>query len=72
MPPALKLRALCDRLSASPGRRPQDRSLMEEENVHLVMFVNDKQPRAGVIDGEDIIDINANDRSLPPTIEGHP
>jgi 2-keto-4-pentenoate hydratase/2-oxohepta-3-ene-1,7-dioic acid hydratase in catechol pathway len=34
------------------------------------MFVKDKQPRAGVIDGEDIIDINACDRSLPPTIKG--
>ena len=38
--------------------------------MHLVMFVKDKQPRAGVIDGEDIIDINANDRSLPPTLKG--
>jgi acylpyruvate hydrolase len=38
--------------------------------MHLVMFVNDKQPRAGVIDGEDIIDINACDRSLPPTLKG--
>ncbi|HUQ26771.1 MAG TPA: fumarylacetoacetate hydrolase family protein, partial [Burkholderiales bacterium] len=28
------------------------------------------QPRAGVIDGDDIIDINAADRSLPPTIQG--
>ena len=38
--------------------------------MHLVMFMKDKQPRAGVIDGEDIIDINACDRSLPPTIKG--
>jgi 2-keto-4-pentenoate hydratase/2-oxohepta-3-ene-1,7-dioic acid hydratase in catechol pathway len=38
--------------------------------MHLVMFVKDKQPRAGVIDGEDIVDINANDRSLPPTLKG--
>ena len=38
--------------------------------MHLVMFMKDKQPRAGVIDGEDIVDINANDRSLPPTIKG--
>jgi acylpyruvate hydrolase len=38
--------------------------------VHLVMFMKDKQPRAGVIDGEEIVDINANDRSLPPTIKG--
>jgi len=34
------------------------------------MFMKDKQPRAGVVDGEDIVDINANDRSLPPTIKG--
>ena len=38
--------------------------------MHLVMFLKDKQPRAGVIDGEDIVDINANDRSLPPTLKG--
>jgi acylpyruvate hydrolase len=38
--------------------------------VHLVMFMKDRRPRAGVIDGEDIVDINANDRSLPPTIKG--
>ena len=38
--------------------------------MHLVMFMKDKQPRAGVIDGEDIIDINASDRSLPPTLKG--
>jgi 2-keto-4-pentenoate hydratase/2-oxohepta-3-ene-1,7-dioic acid hydratase in catechol pathway len=38
--------------------------------MRLVMFVNNKQPRAGVIDGEDIVDINACDRSLPPTIKG--
>jgi acylpyruvate hydrolase len=38
--------------------------------VHLVMFMKDKQPRAGVIDGEEIVDINASDRSLPPTIKG--
>src|SRR6202008_2141814 len=34
------------------------------------MFMKDKQPRAGVIDGEDIVDINANERSLPATIKG--
>jgi hypothetical protein len=34
--------------------------------MHLVMFLKDKQPRAGVIDGDDVIDINAADRSLPP------
>jgi 2-keto-4-pentenoate hydratase/2-oxohepta-3-ene-1,7-dioic acid hydratase in catechol pathway len=34
------------------------------------MFMKDKQTRAGVIDGEDIVDINANDRSLPPTLKG--
>jgi acylpyruvate hydrolase len=38
--------------------------------MHLVMFVKDKQARAGVLDGEDIIDINAVDRSLPPTLKG--
>jgi 2-keto-4-pentenoate hydratase/2-oxohepta-3-ene-1,7-dioic acid hydratase in catechol pathway len=38
--------------------------------MRLVMFMKDKQPRAGVIDGEDIIDINAADRSLPPTLKG--
>ena len=38
--------------------------------MRLVMYINNKQPRAGVIDGDDIIDINACDRSLPPTIKG--
>jgi len=38
--------------------------------VHLVMFMRNKQARAGVIDGEDIVDIHANDRSLPPTLKG--
>ena len=38
--------------------------------MQLVMFSKDKEARAGVIDGEDIIDINANDRSLPPSIKG--
>ena len=38
--------------------------------MHLVMFAKDKQARAGVIDGEDIVDINACDRSLPPTLKG--
>jgi acylpyruvate hydrolase len=38
--------------------------------VHLVMFEKDRQPRAGVIDGDDIVDINANDRSLPATLKG--
>ena len=38
--------------------------------MRLVMFLKDKQSRAGVIDGEDIVDINACDRSLPPTIKG--
>ena len=37
--------------------------------MHLVMFLKGKEPRAGVIDGEDIIDINAADRSLPSTIK---
>lgn len=38
--------------------------------MRLVMYINNKQPRAGVIDGDDVIDINACDRSLPPTIKG--
>jgi 2-keto-4-pentenoate hydratase/2-oxohepta-3-ene-1,7-dioic acid hydratase in catechol pathway len=38
--------------------------------MRLVMFMKDKQPRAGVIDGEDIVDINANSRSLPTTLKG--
>jgi len=38
--------------------------------MHLVMFMKDKQPRAGVIDGEEIVDINAADRSLPTTLKG--
>lgn len=38
--------------------------------MHLVMFEKDRQPRAGVIDGDDIVDINANDRSLPATLKG--
>jgi acylpyruvate hydrolase len=38
--------------------------------MRLVMFLKDKQPRAGVIDGEEIIDINAADRSLPATLKG--
>ena len=38
--------------------------------MHLVMFMKDKQPRAGVIDGDEIVDISANDRSLPPSLKG--
>ena len=38
--------------------------------MHLVMFMKDKQARAGVIDGEEIIDINTADRSLPSTLKG--
>ena len=38
--------------------------------MHLVMFQKGKEARAGVVDGEDIVDINACDRSLPPTIKG--
>src|ERR1700741_5360970 len=34
------------------------------------MFMKDKQPRAGVIDGEDIVDINHNEPSLPATLKG--
>src|ERR1044071_9910565 len=37
--------------------------------MRLVMFLKDKQPRAGVIDGEDVVDINANDRELPATLK---
>jgi len=35
-----------------------------------VMFLKDRQPRAGVIDGDDIVDINTADRTLPTTIKG--
>jgi acylpyruvate hydrolase len=38
--------------------------------MRLVMFIKDQQSRAGVIDGDDIVDINACDRSLPPTLKG--
>jgi 2-keto-4-pentenoate hydratase/2-oxohepta-3-ene-1,7-dioic acid hydratase in catechol pathway len=38
--------------------------------MRLVMFSKDQQPRAGVIDGDDIVDINACDRSLPSTLKG--
>ena len=38
--------------------------------MHLVMFSKDREPRAGLIDGEEIVDINACDRSLPSTIKG--
>jgi 2-keto-4-pentenoate hydratase/2-oxohepta-3-ene-1,7-dioic acid hydratase in catechol pathway len=38
--------------------------------MHLVMFSKNREPRAGVLDGEDIVDINACDRSLPSTIKG--
>ena len=38
--------------------------------MHLVMFRKGREPRAGVIDGEEIVDINACDRSLPSTIKG--
>jgi 2-keto-4-pentenoate hydratase/2-oxohepta-3-ene-1,7-dioic acid hydratase in catechol pathway len=34
------------------------------------MFMKDKQARAGVLDGDDIVDINGCDRSLPSTIKG--
>jgi 2-keto-4-pentenoate hydratase/2-oxohepta-3-ene-1,7-dioic acid hydratase in catechol pathway len=37
--------------------------------MHLVMFLKGKEPRAGVIDGDDVIDINACDRALPSTIK---
>lgn len=38
--------------------------------MHLVMFRKGREPRAGVVDGEEIVDINACDRSLPSTIKG--
>ena len=38
--------------------------------MHLVMFAKDTHARAGVLDGEDIVDINAADRSLPPSLKG--
>ena len=38
--------------------------------MHLVSFIEDKQARAGVLDGDDIVDINACDRSLPSTLKG--
>jgi acylpyruvate hydrolase len=38
--------------------------------MHLVMYWKGKEARAGVIDGGDIVDINAADRSLPSTLKG--
>ena len=38
--------------------------------MHLVMFMKGKEARAGVIDGDEIVDINAADRSLPSTLKG--
>jgi len=38
--------------------------------MHLVMYWKGKEARAGVIDGDDIVDINAADRSLPSTLKG--
>jgi acylpyruvate hydrolase len=37
--------------------------------MHLVMYYKGKEARAGVTDGDDIIDINACDRSLPSTLK---
>ena len=37
--------------------------------MHLVMFMKGKEARAGVIDGDEIVDINAADRSLPSTLK---
>ena len=37
--------------------------------MHLVMYFKGKEARAGVIDGDDIVDINAADRSLPSTLK---
>ena len=38
--------------------------------MHLVMFQKGKEARAGVIDGADVVDINACNRALPSTIKG--
>jgi 2-keto-4-pentenoate hydratase/2-oxohepta-3-ene-1,7-dioic acid hydratase in catechol pathway len=38
--------------------------------MRLVMYMKGKEARAGVVDGSDIVDINAADRSLPSTIKG--
>jgi acylpyruvate hydrolase len=38
--------------------------------MHLVMYWKGKEARAGVIDGGDIVDINAADRTLPSTLKG--
>jgi acylpyruvate hydrolase len=37
--------------------------------MHLVMYFKGKEARAGVIDGDEIVDINAADRSLPSTLK---
>ena len=37
--------------------------------MHLVMYLKGKEARAGVIDGGDIVDINAADRTLPSTLK---
>src|SRR3954462_262686 len=38
--------------------------------MRLVMYSRNKEARAGVIDGEEIVDVNANDKSLPTSIKG--
>ena len=38
--------------------------------MELVMFSKNKEVGAGVIDGDEIVDINANDKSLPPSLKG--
>jgi acylpyruvate hydrolase len=38
--------------------------------MHLVMYWKGKEARAGLLDGDDIVDINAADRSLPSTLKG--
>ena len=69
-PAALALRALCDRLSRESGAPPSSRGLARRRPMHLVMFMKDKQPAPACIDGDDIVDINAADRSLPSTLKG--
>src|SRR6185436_9865096 len=61
-------RPLRPALGRSRRHRNPDRRL--GGTMRLVMFMKDKQPRAGVIDGDDIVDINAADRSLPTTLKG--
>jgi 2-keto-4-pentenoate hydratase/2-oxohepta-3-ene-1,7-dioic acid hydratase in catechol pathway len=38
--------------------------------MHLVTFTTDQQPRAGVLAGDDIVDLRAADPSLPGSVRG--